>query len=233
MDLENDKNHPEKKKRPLASGEIVKREAICVMIVLIAIVVMILWINGFSTVFNGLLSLYLGINVAYSLGMKNIPLVDVAILSGGYLIRVFAGGELAETGVSDWMFLTILSVALFLGFGKRRNELLRYGDKGRKILKKYTGGFLDKSIQLFLSLSIVFYALSCADKNTEIARRGISLLWTVPLVIFVLLRYNMLLEDEMYDGDPIEVLQRDKIVWVLIIFYGMAILTLMYGYGVK
>ncbi len=228
-DIDKDRGHPEKRNRPLASGEISKKGAVITIGVLAIITILISVIYHFPYKVYIYQAVYLAINIGYSLGLKNVPLVDVAILSAGYLLRLLCGGELAGTGISDWMFLTVVSAAFFLGFGKRRNELLQYGEKNRKILERYTEGFLDKSIQLFCSLTIVFYSLSCADKNTAVARRGVNLMWSVPLVILVLLRYNMILENGKSDGDPVEVVQKDRVLLFLIAFYGIAILILIYG----
>lgn len=231
-DLERDRQHPKKKSRPLASGQISRAEAIGVVLLLTVAVIILAVISCYSPLSQYYwlyLFCYFGMNVAYSLYLKHVPLVDVSILAGGYLIRLLCGGELAETGVSEWMFLTVLSAALFLGFGKRRNELQQYGFQNRESLKKYTEAFLDKSVWLFLSLTIVFYALSCADKNTAVAQEGIHMLWTVPVIILVLLRYSLILENGSSDGDPVEVVQKDKWLAGLIAFYGISVLILIYG----
>lgn len=229
-DIEKDRMHPEKRNRPLASGEITRMGAVLTIGVLAIITFLIFLVCHFSYAFWGYLGLYLCLNIAYSMGMKNIPLVDVTILSTGYLLRLLCGGELAGTGISNWMFLTVVSAAFFLGFGKRRNELLQFGEKNRKILERYTVSFLDKSMQLFCALTIVFYSLSCADKDTAVAQQGVNLIWSVPLVILVLLRYNMILESGKSDGDPVEVLQKDKVLLFLVAFYGISVLILMYGF---
>ena len=229
-DMEMDKRNLVKQNRPLASGEVTKKEAYILIGILSVAVCVIYYFAGIGYRFWLCLACYLLINFGYSMGMKNIPIVDIAILSAGYLLRLYAGGELAGVGVSEWMFLTVMAASFYLGFGKRRNEQLRYGDKGRKILKRYTIGFLDKGMQMFLTLTVVFYALCCADKNTSVARGGVNLLWSVLLVILVLLRYNMLLEGDD-DGDPVEVLQRDKALVIMIAFYVISVLFLIYVEG--
>lgn len=228
MDMEKDKSHPEKCKRPLASGKVTKVEASVLLCMLFIFVIIMCLVFHFTYTFIGWLLIYFIINVGYNLGLKNVPLVDIIVLSVGYLIRLVCGGELAGTGISDWMFLTVMSAAFFLGFGKRRNELIRYGSKNRKSLELYTESFLDKGVQMFSILTVVFYALCCADKETAVAQRGINLLWTVPLVVLVLLRYNMILEDGKSDGDPVEVVQKDKVILLLILFYGISVVALIY-----
>ncbi len=229
-DIEMDKRNTVKQKRPLASGAITKSEAYIWIGILSASVCVIYYLAELELRFWLCLVCYLFINIGYSIGMKNIPIADIAILSAGYLLRLYAGGELAGVGVSEWMFLTVMAASFYLGFGKRRNEQLRYGDKGRKILKMYTMGFLDKGMQMFLTLTVVFYALCCADKNTDVARGGVNLLWSVLVVVLVLLRYNMLLEGDD-DGDPVEVLQRDRVLIMMIVFYAISVLLLIYAGG--
>lgn len=227
-DIEKDRNNPQKRNRPLASGTVTKKSAYILMILLVLAA-------GFIVCFGGLwkgnfwlcLTVYLLMNAAYSMGLKNVPIMDVAILSGGYLLRLYGGGELAETEISDWMFLTVAFAALYLGFGKRRNELVLYGYKGRKLLERYSVGFLDKGAQMSLTLTVVFYALSCTDENTVIA--GAGALWSVVLLILLLLRYNMLLEDGIGDGDPVEVLRNDKTLIAMSVLYAVFVLALVYA----
>lgn len=225
-DMERDRMNPKKQHRPLASGAVTKKAA-SVLLALLVLTDILLFCSGrLGMRFWICLIVYLLINIGYSMGLKNVPILDVAILSGGYILRLYSGGELAGVEISDWMFLTVASASLYLGFGKRRNELIRYGDKGRKLLERYTVGFLDKGIQMSLTLTVVFYALSCTDENTVMA--GANLLWSVLLVILVLLRYNMLLEDGTGDGDPVEVLLQDKALMLLIIFYVVSVCWFIY-----
>ncbi len=101
-------------------------------------------------------------NVLYSAGLKNIPIVDVVILALGFILRIYYGGAIIEVPISSWLMLTITAASLFLGFGKRRNELLK-GTKTRKVLQAYNYNFLDKIMYLFLSLTLVFYSLWTID----------------------------------------------------------------------
>jgi hypothetical protein len=127
------------------------------------------------------------------------------------------------------MLLTVFSAACYLSFGKRRNELRMCGDDNRKVLKMYTYSFLDKSMQLFLTLTLVFYALSCADQETVVARAGINFIWTVPLVFIIFLRYNMILESEDCDGDPVDTVFHDKTIWVLVLICMLVFCGLFWG----
>ena len=126
------------------------------------------------------------------------------------------------------MFLTVLSAAAFLGFGKRRNELIRSGGCFRKNLDKYTESFLNSCCQLFITLTIVFYSLTCVDTNTAVARQGANFIYTVPLLLLILLRYNMLLLSGNSDGDPVGIFYRDKFIILATISYICMCLILLY-----
>ena len=104
------------------------------------------------------------INVAYSMGLKDVPLLDVTILASGFLLRVLFGAVLTGTEVSEWLYLTVLSGAFYFSLGKRRNELQKKKDGDtRKVLKYYTRDFLDKNMYMCLALLNTFYALWCKD----------------------------------------------------------------------
>lgn len=226
-DVEKDRKHPTKRNRPLASGAIPLKNAYLLLGIMGGLLACILAYRR-NTVDLCFLFIYLILNIGYSMGLKNIALLDVIILTSGYLIRLLYGGTISGIAVSDWMFLTVFSAACYLSFGKRRNELRICGDDNRKVLKMYTYSFLDKSVQLFLTLTLVFYSLSCADSETVVARAGINFMWSVPIVFIIFLRYNMLLESEDCDGDPIEVVFRDKITWILILIYIVMIVCLLF-----
>lgn len=230
-DAEADSRHPIKCRRPLASGEISVRMAKYLAAALTAAVIIVWRASNLGHPIKYLLIpfLYLAVNVAYSMKLKEYQLIDVFILMIGYVLRLAYGGMIIGTGVSAWMFLTVTAGAFFLGFGKRRNELLIYGDKGRANLKGYSLAFLDQACLMSMTTTIVFYALSCVDVNTAVADAGISLLWSVPLVFMACLRYLMILNNGKSDGDPVEVLLGDKWLLVLGVVYLAVLTALLYG----
>ncbi len=170
---------------------------------------------------------YIAVNIAYSMGLKDVPILDVSILMAGYVMRVLYGGIITGTGTSGWVFLTMMSFSFFMGFGKRRNELQKYGSGGRKILRHYTQGFLDRGLQLSLSMSVIFYALACNDAGTVPSQSGRSLLWSVPVMFVLCLRYMMLLDSDS-DGDPVSVAFSDR--WLRLIAFAYMVLVLLLLY---
>ena len=213
-DLENDRKHPIKKNRPLASGKISKNKAVVTIFILIFLIIGLLYFAGFLFDFSSLiLIIYFIINLGYSFGLKNIPLVDITILALGFVLRVTYGGVGLEIDISNWLFLTILSVSFYMALGKRRNELIKNGSDSRKVLKSYNKDFLDKNMYMFLALTIVFYSLWAVSAfNNEVFK------YSIVLVIVILLKYSMDVEGDNF-GDPIEVITHDKGLLVLGIIY--------------
>lgn len=178
-----------------------------------------------------LLLLYLGLNLAYSFGLKDIPLVDITILTAGFLIRVLYGAVVTGITISDWLWLTVVAISFYFSLGKRRNELQRIGGgETRAVLAFYTPNFLDKAMYMCLGLANTFYALWCMDARTTQLYGGVSLILTVPIVLLITLRYSMDVEGDS-DGDPVEVLLHDKILLVLCGVYLAAMFVILYFLG--
>ena len=135
----------------------------------------------------------------------------------------------ADIVVSNWLYLTVISLAFYLALGKRRNELKKTAGNTRSVLKKYPESFLDKNMYLFLALAIVFYALWSVDPVTigfyGLAAKG--LVWTVPLLCLITLRYSFDVEGDS-DGDPVEVVVHDIPLMLLCAVYAMCMFSLLY-----
>lgn len=219
-DREKDRLHPVKTHRPVASGEVSVQTAGILSMVLLTLSFAVAWITPPNRLQLLLLeAFYLTINIFYSRILKAVPLADVTILVICYLIRLYVGGVAADVHISDWVFLTVLSGAYWLGFGKRKKEQLQVGSAGRSVLSTYPFGFLEKQTQIFCTMTMIFYALSCSDKTTVAAQNGINLVWTVPIVILICLRYNFLLEQTSSGGDPVEMFFSDRPLLILAMCY--------------
>lgn len=136
-DKEKDRLHEKKKNRPIASGQIsVKNAIICAIILIMLSIICNYFASPKGFLINYLFVIaYLIINIAYSFGLKNIPLIDITILASGFLIRLFYGAAIVNIQVSNWLYLTVLAVAFYLGLGKRRNEILNVGKDSRPVLQ--------------------------------------------------------------------------------------------------
>lgn len=224
-DVASDRLHPKKKLRPIASNEITVPQAATLAIVLVLVGFVINYFaSGLNLVSFGMLTLYLAINVAYSLGLKNIPIADIVILSSGFLIRVLYGANIVGVPISQWLYLTVLAFAFYMSLGKRRNEIRQNGISTRKVNKYYSQEFLDKNMYMQLGLAIMFYSLWSIDP----IQNDPNFFWTIPIVIIILMVYSLNIEKPDSDGDPVDVLLSNKILPILVLAYALVMLSLIY-----
>lgn len=222
-DVESDRRHPTKCRRPIASGAVSVHAALTLAAALAAAVTAIGVLARFPAGGWGCMAVYLLVNLGYSFGLKNVPILDIALLVSGFLLRVLFGAAVTGIGISSWLYLTVVSVSFYLALGKRRGELRRQSDTSRKVLRYYNNAFLDKNMNICLTLAIVFYSLWSADAMNA----GTHLIWTVPLVICLCLKYSLTVEGDS-DGDPVEVIFQDKVLLVLIAVFAAVTAALLY-----
>jgi len=229
-DAPRDRLHPRKKNRPIASGKIsVGMGAVMAFLCLSCAVVLSIFTKSLTS--GILLLVYLSLNTLYSFVLKKFALVDVFCLMVGFLLRVAAGAAVIGVPVSGWLMLTIMSLSLFMGFGKRRGEIrLTDGTTSitRKVLSSYSAAFLDRAMYSMMTLSAAFYALWAIDGDTTAYLGTNRLIWTTPLVIAGLLRYALLLENNVSDGDPTNVLFTDFPLMCLVPVYGLTVIAMIY-----
>lgn len=229
-DIEKDKLHPVKKKRPLAAGTISIKNAKIVIGVLAVLTAIMMWYlfkntNNIAVIIIPIA--YLIINILYSKWLKHIPIIDVVILVSGFVLRVMYGGVSINVEVSKYLYLMIIFGSFYLGFGKRRNEIIKNGNKSRKVLQLYNKEFLDKNMYVALALAIVSYTLWCVDQTT-IQRIGNDyLFWTIPLLMVILQLYSLNIEGNSH-GDPIEVILGDKKLLVTAVIYVLIMGGILY-----
>lgn len=228
QDVELDRLHPTKCKRPLAANEIslVNAKALAGVLIILAIGINY-FIAGNSFIAWTSLLLYLGLNLAYSNGLKNLPIIDVAILVSGFVFRVLYGAGITGIEISSWLYLTVIAMSFYLGLGKRRNELINQKNVSRKVLKYYNQGFLDKNMYMSLALTIAFYSLWTVDPVTIARLSNDYLVWTVPLVILICMKYSLNIEGDS-DGDPVEVIIKDKILMGMVALFVFITLGIIY-----
>lgn len=226
-DVEKDRRHPVKCNRPIAAGKIPVRNAriLAASLFVFAVICNALIFNILATV---LLALYLILNLAYSFGLKNIPIMDVTILVTGFLIRILYGALVTEITISNWLYLTVIAVAFYFALGKRRNEIEWLGNgETRQVLKAYPVNFLDKNMMMCLTLANVFYALWSMDEKTMSFYNNNYLIFTVPIVLLITMKYSLDIEGGS-DGDPVEVLLHDKVLLVLCAVYLAIMFMILY-----
>ena len=227
QDRDRDRLHPKKRTRPIASGAVSAEKAgiLALGLLLLALVCNFAVFHPAST---ALLVLYLVMNLAYSVKLKNIPIVDITILAFGFLIRVLYGAFVTGTTVSNWLYLTVISTAYFFAAGKRRNELRQVSDgETRKVLRYYSFNFLDRIMYMFLGLANAFYSLWSMDEETVSRYQSTHLVFTVPIVFLITMTYCLKIEGDS-DGDPVETLFHDKILFALCFLYLLVMFLTLY-----
>jgi decaprenyl-phosphate phosphoribosyltransferase len=219
LDRKRDRNHPQKKHRPLSSGRVSISAAVILYVVLLAGA--ILSAIRISPVFLSIVMAYLLISALYSLFLKNLPIVDLFCISAGFLFRLQAGGEVFHVSISEWLFLSVFLLSIFLSTGKRLCEKNALGEDARnhrKSLESYPPGFLDGTMYMTGGAVLVTYTLYVIEHNV--------LIYTVPLCCFGLLRYILRVKSG-FGGDPTESLLKDVPLFVVGVLWAV-----MVGWGI-
>ncbi len=227
-DVEADRQHPEKKNRPIATGKLPVSAAWIagIILVLLTLGLALLLTPGFEAV----LVVYFLINMAYSKWLKHISIIDVLVIAAGFVLRVHAGVTLIEVQrFSPWLYVVMTLLALFLGFGKRRAELalLAHGaGSHRKVLDGYTLPLLDQYIMIVSGTTIVAYSLyTFSAPNVP---ENHSMMLTIPFVVYTIFRYLYLIEVKHAGGAPEEILLSDRPFQIAMILWGAAVLAIFY-----
>jgi 4-hydroxybenzoate polyprenyltransferase len=224
-DIEEDKIHPVKKLRPIASGKIKKSLAIVLMTILFIASLGISFY--FSMSFFIIITFYVTLNIGYSMGLKKVVILDVILLSIGFLLRAIAGAIVISLEASPWLFICTLMLALLLGFGKRYNELKTLclgAEKHRITLKEYSLSFLEKLMVISAATASVTYSLYTMSAETLERLHSRSLIYTTPMVLFGIFRYLYLVLEKNSGGDPTKLLLFDLqmianfSIWVITVF---------------
>lgn len=226
-DVESDRKHPKKKHRPIASGALsapVARTAA-------AIFMGVAFTGGYllSPLFALICVAYVLLNIGYSFWLKHMPVIDVLVLASFYVLRVWAGVSLIEVQrFSPWIYVFTTFLALFLGIGKRRTEIMRNGAQSRKVLAGYTSTFLEQLLLIVLSLSIVTYSLYTflAPNLPE----NHAMMLSIPFVIYGFFRYLYLVQVENRGEAPEEILFSDRPLQIDLVLWVVTILLIFYYY---
>lgn len=227
-DIEADRAHPAKRARPLPSGQLSKGVAIGAAVILPLISFPLAYLLKPAFAFT--LLAYLLLQIAYSFRLKHIVLIDVMTLASAYLLRVVGGVLLVEVvRFSPWLYLFTTMLALFLGFGKRRQELVLLQENAnnhRAILDQYTIGLLDEMIQIVTGATVLTYALYTFSAEGLPANHTMML--TIPFVLYGIFRYLYLIHVRGEGGAPDEVILRDRPLQATVVLWGLAVLLILY-----
>lgn len=218
-DIGKDRAHPEKsKKRPLASGQVSPKSAM-ILLIFIYIALGFSWFVAPTVIY--VILVYLLLNWAYTFKLKNEPVIEIFIVAFGFVLRVYAGAIAIAVPVSHWMFITTLSISLYLASIKRRQELIQSGSKGRGVLAHYSVSLIDRFAEMSAITAIVFYSLYVMEVQPE-------LIITIPFVMFGLFRYWFIVETLKGGESPTDVIVQDwQILLTVALWIGCCIWALM------
>jgi 4-hydroxybenzoate polyprenyltransferase len=241
LDLENDRQHPAKRHRPLASGTLPISWAIVGMGILLlgcaALTALIFTLpvqtdifarfGGANLLFAATIFSYLLLMVLYSLRLKHIVLLDVFIIASGFVLRILAGAVVIPVSISPWLYLVAILLSLFLALNKRRHELVLLQEQAsnhRQILKEYSLPMLDQMITIVTAATFMSYSLYTFQGPTGNHR----LMITIPFVLYGMFRYLYLVYIRMEGGSPEEVLLRDRHMLVTVVLCVAIIIAVLY-----
>jgi len=228
IDLRADRQHPKKKQRPLASGELPVPFALGAALLFFLTAITLGY--RLSPTFAAVCLAYALANFSYSLWLKHIPIIDVMVLAGFYVLRVGAGVALIQVQrFSPWLYIFTTFFALFLGIGKRRAEInAQGGAHTRRVLEGYTGPFLDQLLLIVLSLAILTYSLYTFTAPNLPENHAMML--TIPFVIYGFFRYLYLVQVKNSGEAPEDILYRDRPIQTDLLLWGAAILLIFYKF---
>lgn len=231
-DVEADKQHPKKKFRPIASGKVSVKQAYCYMVFLVAAALLLGVL--FCEYWEGLLSLliiYFLMNISYCVRLKHIVLVDVFIISVGFVLRILIGGIVTDIELSSWIVLMTFLLALFLAFAKRRDDVVLYENTGvqpRKNVNRYNLAFMNVAITVTGCITLVCYIMYTVSAEV-VARLHTKYLYiTVVFVLAGILRYMQLTIVDVKSGSPTKVLLQDRFIQVCVALWVFTFLLIIY-----
>lgn len=230
LDVKDDRIHPKKKFRPIASGQISVFKSIVVMVILCALVGVL--IAGFKYVeLFYILIIYTLLNIAYSLKLKHIPIFDIFIIAIGFVLRIFAGSVVTNIPLSRWIVLMTFLLALFLALAKRRDDLVILDTEGKKMRKSidgYSFEMVNLSIGVMAAVILVSYIMYTMSVEVMHKLHTENLYLTTFFVLFGIMRYFQIIFVENNAGSPTEILLKDRAIQLSVVGWAASIFAILY-----
>lgn len=232
LDVEDDKAHPEKKDRPIASGKVSKSAAYILFLLLLSASLT----GAFFVNIQLLLIIigYVSLNIFYSLKLKQIAILDVTIIAVGFVLRVFAGGESSGILVSHWLIIMTFLISLFLALAKRRDDLIIEDETGtvmRKSIKGYNKEFIQSAISILCGALIVSYILYVTSAEVVSRFNNKNIYYSTLFVILGILRYLQLSMVKNKSGSPTKIMYKD--LFTQLVIAGWILFFIVYIYVIK
>ena len=228
-DRKQDRLHPVKQRRPLAAGALPENRVRIIALVLIALALAGSLMLGFP--FAILLAAHCVLNVAYTFALKRIVLVDLLVITCGFLLRAIAGAVVINVPASGWLIICTAVIALLVGFGKRRQEMVLLKEKAvmhRPVLAHYSRAFLDRAVIGAAALSVICYTLYTVYGQPLGRHHSSALLLTLPFVIAGVARYLFLIFRGDRSGDPIRMIRRDRLSALNLLLWAVTVVAILY-----
>ncbi len=228
-DKEKDKQHPLKKLRPIASGELSQTAALVFVALLFTV-----GLSGalyLSQEFFTVTLLFISFNLLYTLFLKNIVIIDVMSIAVSFVIRAYAGAVVIGVPTSKWLLINTLLLAMFLGFGKRRHELILLEGEAsnhRKILSRYSPYLLDQLIGVVTASVVVMYMLYTFSPEVSAKLHTDKLFLTIPFIVYGIFRYLYLIHKEEKGGSPTKVMISDIPIMATVILWILTVILVLY-----
>jgi 4-hydroxybenzoate polyprenyltransferase len=228
-DIEQDRLHPKKKKRPIAAGELAIRTATMGALALVVIALSLsFWLDGRLGLCA---SAYLGLNLGYSFGLKHMVILDVLVLSLGFVLRALAGGFAIQAPVTEWLLVLTLLFALFMALAKRRHEITSLGEGAsshRAILAEYSPYLIDQMTSVVTASVVTAYTIYTLSPET-VAKFGTARLsWTLPLVLYGIFRYLYLVHQKDLGDSPTDILLTDRPLLATVALWVALVIAIVY-----
>ena len=228
-DIEEDRQHPRKKYRPLASGEISKAQAVRIMGILATVGFVLMAVLSLQAV--GILTIYVLLNIAYSFYLKHVAILDVAIIAIGFVLRLFIGAAVTNIELSMWIVVMTFLLALFMALAKRRDDVLIYmetGKKMRKVIDGYNLQFLDTAMAIMASVVIVAYTIYTTSPDV-IERFHTQYLYLTSLfVILGIMRYLQIAFVHLDSGSPTKIVFKDRFIQLVLLGWIITFAGILY-----
>lgn len=228
-DIEDDRKHPIKSKRPLASGAVSKIPALIIAGLLLAGGFALGWIIRDKFLF--VLAIYFLINIGYSFGLKTIPILDIFLLAAGFVLRVKAGSVIALIPLSEWIIIMVFLLALFMAIGKRRDDVLiklKSGEDMRKSVKGYNLEFMNTLLALVCAVIIVAYFMYTMAPETIEKIGTHRLYYTCLFVIAGIMRYLQIIFVTADSGSPTKILYKDLFIKITLLLWIASYIGIIY-----
>lgn len=233
-DIEDDRKHPVKQKRPLASGKVKKSTAVVICFILFIAALTLGYFLDPTLQLLFVLSIYFVLNFAYSMGLKNIAILDILILASGFVLRVKAGAIIAQVDTSEWLMIMTYLLALFMAIAKRRDDMLLKLNTGtvmRKSMSGYNLDFLNTLLGLFSAIIIVSYIMYTVSDLTVLRLGTHRLYYTSVFVMAGLMRYLQITFVAGKSGSPTEILYKDRFIQITLVLWIMSFYVILYLRG--